>query len=147
MIEKYAQAVYEQIVDIGKRLAESLGLVDGDYLKGWPCQFRINKYNFTPESVGSSGVILHTDSGFLTIVQDDEDVGGLEVMDKSGAFVAVDPCPGTLLVNLGDVAKVPYFLFSVSPIFCNMLHLGIFLMLLIFLCEGMEQREGVQCEA
>ncbi|CAN6563549.1 unnamed protein product [Malus baccata var. baccata] len=105
VIEKYAQAVYEQIVDIGKRLAESLGLADNDYLKGWPCQFRINKYNFTPESVGSSGVQLHTDSGFLTILQDDEDVGGLEVMDKSGAFVAVDPCPGTLLVNLGDVAK------------------------------------------
>ncbi|KAM1361609.1 hypothetical protein EV2_027485 [Malus domestica] len=105
VIEKYAQAVYEQIVDIGKRLAESLGLADSDYLKGWPCQFRINKYNFTPESVGSSGVQLHTDSGFLTILQDDEDVGGLEVMDKSGAFVAVDPCPGTLLVNLGDVAK------------------------------------------
>ncbi|TQD89066.1 hypothetical protein C1H46_025354 [Malus baccata] len=105
VIEKYAQAVYEQIVDIGKKLAESLGLADNDYLKGWPCQFRINKYNFTPESVGSSGVQLHTDSGFLTILQDDEDVGGLEVMDKSGAFVAVDPCPGTLLVNLGDVAK------------------------------------------
>ncbi|KAM1047442.1 hypothetical protein ACFX2C_026798 [Malus domestica] len=105
VIEKYAQAVYEQIADIGKRLAESLGLADSDYLKGWPCQFRINKYNFTPESVGSSGVQLHTDSGFLTILQDDEDVGGLEVMDKSGAFVAVDPCPGTLLVNLGDVAK------------------------------------------
>ncbi|KAM1155962.1 hypothetical protein ACFX15_026216 [Malus domestica] len=105
VIEKYAQAVYEQIVDIGKKLAESLGLADSDYLKGWPCQFRINKYNFTPESVGSSGVQLHTDSGFLTILQDDEDVGGLEVMDKSGAFVAVDPCPGTLLVNLGDVAK------------------------------------------
>ncbi|KAB2634246.1 2-oxoglutarate-dependent dioxygenase DAO-like [Pyrus ussuriensis x Pyrus communis] len=105
VIEKYAQAVYEQIVDIGQRLAKSLGLADSDYLKGWPCQFRINKYNFTPESVGSSGVQLHTDSGFLTILQDDEGVGGLEVMDKSGAFVAVDPCPGTLLVNLGDVAK------------------------------------------
>ncbi|KAM2944339.1 hypothetical protein COP2_027395 [Malus domestica] len=26
-------------------------------------------------------------------------------MDKSGTFVAVDPCPGTLLVNLGDVAQ------------------------------------------
>ncbi|CAN6563558.1 unnamed protein product [Malus baccata var. baccata] len=105
VIEKYAQAVYEQIVDIGKKLAESLGLADSDYLKGWPCHFRMNKYNFTPESVGSSGVILHTDSGFLTILQDDEDVGGLEVMDKYGAFVAVDPFPGTLLVNLGDVAK------------------------------------------
>jgi isopenicillin N synthase-like dioxygenase len=82
-----------------------MGLVS-DLFKGWPCQFRINKYNFTPETVGSSGVQIHTDSGFLTILQDDENVGGLEVMDESGAFVSVHPCPGTLLVNLGDVAKV-----------------------------------------
>ncbi|RXH74869.1 hypothetical protein DVH24_029590 [Malus domestica] len=65
----------------------------------------INKYNLTPESVGSSGVQLHTDSGFLTILQDDENVGGLEEMDKSGAFVDIDPCLGTLLVNLRDVAQ------------------------------------------
>ncbi|ONH97413.1 hypothetical protein PRUPE_7G188800 [Prunus persica] len=105
IISKYAQAVYDQIVEIGHKLAESLGLVNVDFLKGWPCQFRINKYNFKPESVGSSGVQIHTDSGFLTILQDDENVGGLEVMDKAGAFVPVDPCPGTLLVNLGDVAQ------------------------------------------
>ncbi|MDD0193441.1 hypothetical protein PSY30_23290, partial [Shigella flexneri] len=78
MIEKYAGAVYEQMVDIGQKLAESLGLWS-DFLKGWACQFRINKYNFTPESVGSSGVQIHTDAGFLTILQDDENVGGLEV--------------------------------------------------------------------
>ncbi|RXH85961.1 hypothetical protein DVH24_017014 [Malus domestica] len=97
VIEKYAQAVYEQCVDIGRKLAESYGLV---WLIGWPCQFRINKYNYTPESVGFSGVQLHTDSGFLTILQDDENVGGLEVMDKF-----VDPCPGTLLINFGHVAQ------------------------------------------
>ncbi|XP_050366217.1 2-oxoglutarate-dependent dioxygenase DAO-like [Argentina anserina] len=104
VIEKYAGAIYEQIVDIGHKLAESLG-VQTDFLKGWTCQFRINKYNFTPESVGSSGVQIHTDSGFLTILQDDENVGGLEVMDNSGVFVPVDPCAGTVLVNLGDIAK------------------------------------------
>lgn len=93
-------------MDIGRKLAESVGLFM-DLFKDWPCQFRINKYNFTPESVGSSGVQIHTDSGFLTILQDDEHVGGLEVMDqKSGEYVAVDPWPGTLLVNLGDFAAV-----------------------------------------
>lgn len=92
--------------DIGRKLAESVGLFL-DLFKDWPCQFRINKYSFTPESVGSPGVQIHTDSGFLTILQDDENVGGLEVMDKySDQFVAVDPWPGTLLVNLGDFATV-----------------------------------------
>ncbi|KAK3034167.1 hypothetical protein RJ639_034307 [Escallonia herrerae] len=102
-IVRYAQAVHELIMDIGQKLAEGLGLA-GVLFEGWPCQFRINKYNFTPETVGSSGVQIHTDSGFLTILQDDEGVGGLEVMGKSGSFVAVDPWPGTLLLNLGDMA-------------------------------------------
>ncbi|KAJ4844908.1 hypothetical protein Tsubulata_002642 [Turnera subulata] len=103
VIEAYAKAIHELSMDIARKLAESMGL-RSDLFEEWPCQFRINKYNFTPETVGSPGVQIHTDSGFLTILQDDENVGGLEVMDKSGAFVEVHPAPGTLLVNLGDVA-------------------------------------------
>lgn len=105
VIEKYAGAIHELLMDIGRKLAKSMGLDNSDLFKKWPCQFRINKYNFTPESVGSSGVQIHTDSGFITILQDDENVGGLEVMNKSGEFLAVDPWPDTFLLNLGDVAK------------------------------------------
>lgn len=105
-IVKYSEAVHEVAMELGRKLSQSMGL-DIDLFKGWPFQFRINKYNFTPESVGSSGVQIHTDSGFLTILQDDESVGGLEVIDeKSGKFIAVDPLPGSLLVNFGDTAKV-----------------------------------------
>ncbi|CAK9177266.1 unnamed protein product [Ilex paraguariensis] len=105
-ITRYSQSVHDLAMEIGSKLAKSMGL-DKDLFMGWPCQFRINKYSFTTETIGSSGVQIHTDSGFLTILQDDENVGGLEVMDKrSGAFVAVDPLPGTLLVNLGDIATV-----------------------------------------
>ncbi|KAI7734290.1 hypothetical protein M8C21_012193 [Ambrosia artemisiifolia] len=106
-ILRYAKAVHELFMSIGKKLAERLG-VKGENIgiENWPCQFRINKYHFTPESVGSPGVQIHTDSGFLTILQDDEGVGGLEVMNKSGEFIPVDPWPNTLLVNLGDMATV-----------------------------------------
>ncbi|KAG5551471.1 hypothetical protein RHGRI_009782 [Rhododendron griersonianum] len=105
-ILRYSQAVHDLAMELGSKIAESMGL-GRDLFKGWPCQFRINKYGFTPESVGSSGVQIHTDSGFLTILQDDENVGGLEVMDKkSGEFVSVGPMPGALLVNLGDIATV-----------------------------------------
>lgn len=97
--------MHELAMDIGRKLAESMGVVC-DLFKGWPCQFRINKYNFAPECIGSPGVQLHTDSGFLTILQDDENVGGLEVMNKSGSFVPVEPWSGTFIVNLGDIATV-----------------------------------------
>ncbi|KAK9733230.1 hypothetical protein RND81_04G053000 [Saponaria officinalis] len=72
--------------------------------ENWLVEIRPNKYSFTPESIGSHGAIIHTDDGFLTILQDDESIGGLEVMDPSGSFVSVDPALGTFLVNLGDVA-------------------------------------------
>ncbi|CAK7357549.1 unnamed protein product [Dovyalis caffra] len=103
IIGMYAKAIHEAAKDIAQKLAECMGL-SGDLFEKWICQFRINKYNFTPETIGSSGVQIHTDSGFLTILQDDENVGGLEVMNPSGVFVAADPAPGTLLVNLGDMA-------------------------------------------
>ncbi|KAJ4787090.1 2-oxoglutarate (2OG) and Fe(II)-dependent oxygenase superfamily protein [Rhynchospora pubera] len=104
-IKRYAEKFHEAIVDIAAKLAESMGLKDQKF-SDWPCQFRINKYNFCQDSVGSSGVQIHTDSGFLTLLQEDECVGGLEISDPgSDSYVAVDLLPGSLLINLGDVAK------------------------------------------
>ncbi|XP_058777636.1 2-oxoglutarate-dependent dioxygenase DAO-like [Vicia villosa] len=105
VMEAYGKAIHDLAVKIGEKMAESLGIFGADF-EEWPCQFRINKYNFTPEAIGSLGVQLHTDSGFLTILQDDENVGGLEVMNHSGSFVSVPPFHGTFLANLGDIAKV-----------------------------------------
>ncbi|XP_077254184.1 2-oxoglutarate-dependent dioxygenase DAO-like [Tasmannia lanceolata] len=103
-IKSYSYELHELAMDIGRKIQEGMGL-SCDLFKGWPCQFRINKYHFTEETVGSSGVIMHTDSGFLTILHEDDCVGGLEVMDKKDEFIAVDPVPGSLLVNIGDIAK------------------------------------------
>lgn len=116
IVERYGEAIHGLAVKIGLKIAESLGVVVDDF-KDWPCQFRINKYNFTPEAVGSSGVQIHTDSGFLTILQDDENVGGLEVLNPSASFLPVPPFPGSLLVNLGDIARV-----WSNGRFCNLIH-------------------------
>ncbi|KAK9062146.1 hypothetical protein SSX86_019332 [Deinandra increscens subsp. villosa] len=117
-IMRYAESVHTLIVEISKKLAEGLGVKSENIgFEKWTCRARINKYHFTPQSVGTTGGPMHTDSGFLTILQDDEDVGGLEVMNKSGDFVPVDPWPGTLLVNLGDMATV-----WSNGRFCNVKH-------------------------
>nr|AFK38139.1 unknown [Lotus japonicus] len=117
IMEKYGKAIHDLAAKVGQKMAESLG-IQGAGFEDWPCQFRINKYNFTPEAIGSLGVQLHTDSGFLTILQDDENVGGLEVMDNdSGSFVPVPPFPGSLLANLGDVAHA-----WSNGRFCNVKH-------------------------
>nr|XP_043634802.1 2-oxoglutarate-dependent dioxygenase DAO-like [Erigeron canadensis] len=107
IIVRYVEAVHELLIAVVEKIAQGLSVKSENIgFEKWPCQFRINKYHFTPENVGSPGVQTHTDFGFLTILQDDEGVGGLEVMDKLGEFIAVDPWPGTLLVNLGDMANI-----------------------------------------
>lgn len=110
---RYINATHGLAMSIGCKLAESMGLVESDLFKGWACQYRLNKYNFNPQTLGRTGVPIHTDSGFLTIVQDDGGVGGLEVVDTiTGNLVPIEPMPGTLLVNLGDIAKVRQNLLS-----------------------------------
>ena len=108
-VKTYAEKMHDVIVGVAGELASSLGLVEEHSFQDWPCQFRINRYNYTHETVGSSGVQTHTDSGFLTVLQEDECVGGLEVLDPAtGEFVPVDPVAGSFLVNIGDVGTVRY---------------------------------------
>ncbi|KAL5980130.1 hypothetical protein ACLOJK_036597 [Asimina triloba] len=115
-IKKYSMGVVNLAKNMGRKIAQSVG-VDCDLFNEWPCQFRINKYSMTEEDIGSLGVQMHTDSGFLTILQEDDCVGGLEVMEKTGEFIAISPFPCSLLVNLGDVAKA-----WSNGRFCNVKH-------------------------
>ncbi|MGI9501593.1 MAG: isopenicillin N synthase family dioxygenase, partial [Geminicoccaceae bacterium] len=48
------------------------------------------------------GVGPHTDFGVLTVLCQD-DVGGLQVQDLQGNWIAAPPIPGTLVVNVGDL--------------------------------------------
>ncbi|PWA70384.1 oxoglutarate/iron-dependent dioxygenase [Artemisia annua] len=107
-IKKYAEAIDGIAREIVKKMGESLG-VKSENLKfeNWKCKSRINKYQFTPQSFGSLGAPVHTDSGILTLVHDDEEgVGGLEAMSPSGDFVPFDPWPGTLSILIADMATV-----------------------------------------
>ncbi|KAL0301335.1 UNVERIFIED_CONTAM: 2-oxoglutarate-dependent dioxygenase DAO [Sesamum radiatum] len=85
---------------------EGVGL-GGELFKGYEYQMKLNKYNFSQASRGETGGVMHTDDGFLTVLQDDERVGGLEVVNKlTGEMLAVDPMPGALLINVGDIGMV-----------------------------------------
>jgi isopenicillin N synthase-like dioxygenase len=48
------------------------------------------------------GVAPHTDYGCVTLLWQD-DVGGLEVLHRSGEWVSAPPIPGTLVINIGDL--------------------------------------------
>lgn len=57
-----------------------------------------------PPDLGTEqfGVGPHTDYGFLTLLWQDS-VGGLEVLNRDGDWVAAPPIPGTFVVNVGDL--------------------------------------------
>lgn len=143
VIEAYGEAILELAKNIGEKIAESMGLEGNDYFKDWSSQFWINKYSFTPESVGKIGVQTHTDASFLTILQDDENVGGLQVMDHSGnSLVEAPPRPGTIVVILGDIAHVSIFIYIVLGIlymYICVLYMCAYIINVIYI--GMEQWE------
>ncbi|XP_075477303.1 2-oxoglutarate-dependent dioxygenase DAO-like [Primulina tabacum] len=106
IIVKYTSAVQGLAELLGSKLMEGLGL-NGEKFKEGICQFKMNKYNYGPETVGLQGAVMHSDAGFFTILQDDEDVDGLEAVDKTtGELISVDHVPGTLVFNVGDAGKV-----------------------------------------
>ncbi|MEM1345716.1 MAG: 2-oxoglutarate and iron-dependent oxygenase domain-containing protein [Pseudomonadota bacterium] len=57
-----------------------------------------------PADLGAEqfGVGPHTDFGVLTILAQD-DVGGLQIQGRDGAWLAAPPIPGTLVVNVADL--------------------------------------------
>ena len=56
----------------------------------------------TPPAPGQLRAGAHTDYGTLTMLRQDT-VGGLEVLDTEGAWVAVPSVPGAFVVNIGDL--------------------------------------------
>ncbi|WP_233402198.1 isopenicillin N synthase family dioxygenase [Marinomonas ostreistagni] len=50
------------------------------------------------------GIGEHTDYGFLTILSQDE-VGGLQVKNRSGDWISAPPIEGSFIVNIGDLVQ------------------------------------------
>ena len=85
--------------DLEKRLYESEFNNCNGYL-------RVNNYS-PPESNKESeveGLGMHTDMSCITIVYQDE-IGGLQVRSKEGKWMDINPCEGTLVVNIGDLMQ------------------------------------------
>lgn len=55
--------------------------------------------------LGETALGFHTDPGVLTLLLQDS-IGGLQTRTKEGEWLDVEPQPGTIVVNLGDVTQV-----------------------------------------
>jgi isopenicillin N synthase-like dioxygenase len=63
---------------------------------------RLKFVKYPPSAPGSQGVGPHKDSiGLFTFLAQD-DVGGLQVLNKSGEWIDAVPIPGSLVVNVAQ---------------------------------------------
>ncbi|MQL78503.1 hypothetical protein Taro_010930 [Colocasia esculenta] len=69
---------------------------------------RVNSYSppgdVQEEEEGVEGLGMHTDMSCITILYQDE-IGGLQVRSREGGWVDIQPCEGTLVVNIGDLLQ------------------------------------------
>ncbi len=109
--EAASMAYFACAHDVARRLmrgfAMGLGLVEEFFLATDAAPMSRASYVWyppQPAELGDAqfGVGPHTDFGVLTVLAQD-DVGGLQVQDAAGEWVAAPPIPGTLVVNVGDL--------------------------------------------
>lgn len=92
---------------IMRLLAVSLELDAGFFEPAFACPsatLRLIKYPPHPRDARANqlGAGAHTDWGAVTILAQD-DIGGLEVENAAGEWIAAPSVPGTFVINLGDM--------------------------------------------
>uniref|UniRef100_A0A453AA41 Fe2OG dioxygenase domain-containing protein n=1 Tax=Aegilops tauschii subsp. strangulata TaxID=200361 RepID=A0A453AA41_AEGTS len=101
----------EQVKNLGstlfKLLSEALGLKPS-YLTDIECNqgqiILCHYYPPCPQPELAIGTSRHSDSGFLTILLQDE-IGGLQILHED-RWVDVTPTPGAFIVNIGDLLQL-----------------------------------------
>jgi isopenicillin N synthase-like dioxygenase len=99
-----AQTLSNQLLGL---MSASLGL-DVDHIQnvfGNDPQPYCKLIRYPPTPAGSRGVGAHKDSGFLTLLLQDE-VGGLSAETPTGQWLDIAPIPDSLVVNIGELLQI-----------------------------------------
>ncbi|XP_057507602.1 protein DOWNY MILDEW RESISTANCE 6-like [Actinidia eriantha] len=104
IVSKYCREVRELGLRLEEHIAESLGLERQhirNVLGEQGQHMAVNFYPPCPEPELTYGLPGHTDPNALTILLQDFQVSGLQVL-KDGKWTAVKPHPNAFVVNIGD---------------------------------------------
>ena len=104
-IERYVAGMSTLARKMVGAIALSLGLPENSldrYFEDPTTFLRLLHYPTQAAEEGLFGSAPHTDYGFITLLAQD-DVGGLEVKNKTGEWVPAPPIPDAFVMNVGDI--------------------------------------------
>jgi len=107
VVGAYATEVKKLAATILELLCEGLGLESGHFggkLSEIP-SLLVNHYPPCPDPSLTLGVSEHCDPNLITILQQDSDVFGLQVL-KNGEWIGVEPISNAFVVNMGYQMQV-----------------------------------------
>ena len=103
--DKAITGLAEELMSI---LCEGLG-IKSDKLKEWSClEGRLSISHYYPQCPQPEltvGLTAHTDPTVLTVLVQNE-IGGLLQVKCGEQWVEVEPVPGAIVVNIGDLLQV-----------------------------------------
>ncbi|KAK6136845.1 hypothetical protein DH2020_029400 [Rehmannia glutinosa] len=108
--EEHAAEMEKLAFKLLELIALSLGLKKdrlNGFFKDQTSRIRLNYYPPCPVPHLTLGVGRHKDAGVLTILAQDDEVGGLQVKRKTdGEWILVKPTPDAYIINVGDIIQV-----------------------------------------
>ncbi|XP_057955126.1 gibberellin 2-beta-dioxygenase 6 [Malania oleifera] len=108
MLEEYGRHQARLARTIFEALAKNLKLdpkqLDSHYMAESTGIIRVYRYPARSSGTRALGLEEHTDSSVLSILNQDDVVGGLQFL-KDNEWLHVKPVPDTLVVNIGDMMQ------------------------------------------
>ncbi len=107
------EALYRAMFALGRELLEAMALHPDAPARFFEAalvdtysHLRINHYppHETVAHIAEEGVFAHRDESLLTLLLQDDN-SGLQVMDRDGHWIAVEPDPAAVVVNVGKMLR------------------------------------------